>query len=408
MLQFESAATLSSDYFLFQDIPAEKILYFDIETTGLSAQSSYVYLIGAAYFDGEHVRIRQWFLDDMAQEKELIRSFLSFSDSFELLIHFNGTTFDVPYLQKKCRRHCLPDTFSTKKQLDLYKEFLPLKSLLKLSGMKQRVLEQYVGCHREDPFSGGDLISVYIDFVGKYRYEQLLAHKQHTQAVPDFHDTGLRALPESPSKALLSVLLLHNHEDLTGLIRISPLRLLCKLLSGRNDAYWVLSVAQSDTCDTMSVRLSSAYPFAGLAEIPALKEGLSFVLPCEKPSPETRLLLQCVSDGFLVHIPLRRDTLKFFFADYKDYYYLPLEDRALHKSVAEFVDKAYRQKATRNTCYQKKTGVFLPQSEELFTPAFKDHSKAKLSFFEPEQLTGADNEKILRWISGLLTPPQKK
>lgn len=59
-------------------------------------------------------------------------------------------------------------------------------------------------------------------------------------------------------------------------------------------------------------------------------------------------------------LPLYRGVLKFFFPDHKDYYYLPQEDTAIHKSVAQFVDASCRRKATAANCYTKKEGIFLP------------------------------------------------
>ena len=44
----------------------------------------------------------------------------------------------------------------------------------------------------------------------------------------------------------------------------------------------------------------------------------------------------------------------------KEYFYLPAEDTAVHKSVASYVDKEFRQKATKDTCYIKQNGDFLP------------------------------------------------
>ena len=61
-----------------------------------------------------------------------------------------------------------------------------------------------------------------------------------------------------------------------------------------------------------------------------------------------------------IQIPVYNMEARFFYENYKDYYYLPSEDRALHKSVAEYVEKEYRIRATKETCYIKKTGAFLP------------------------------------------------
>ena len=78
--------------------------------------------------------------------------------------------------------------------------------------------------------------------------------------------------------------------------------------------------------------------------------------------------------------------MKFFFDHPEDYYYLPAEDMAIHKSVATYVDKDFRKKATADNCYTKKDAIFVPQYETLITPFFKESNKDKLTYFE---LTGS-------------------
>ena len=79
---------------------------------------------------------------------------------------------------------------------------------------------------------------------------------------------------------------------------------------------------------------------------------------------------------------LDEEELKYFYANYKDYYYLPTEDVALHKSVASFVDKEHRVQAVASTCYTRKVSLYLPQWEVLFKPFFKREYKSKELFFE--------------------------
>lgn len=74
--------------------------------------------------------------------------------------------------------------------------------------------------------------------------------------------------------------------------------------------------------------------------------------------------------------------MKFFYKNYKDYYYLPKEDISIHKSVAFYVDKDYRTKAKAATCYSKKTGKFLPQFNEQIEPYFKIDYYDKTNYFE--------------------------
>ncbi len=59
-------------------------------------------------------------------------------------------------------------------------------------------------------------------------------------------------------------------------------------------------------------------------------------------------------------IPVTQKTMKFYFKDYKNYYYLPVEDMAIHKSMAAYVDSTHKEKATKETAYTQITDVFIP------------------------------------------------
>ncbi len=75
----------------------ENILFIDIETTGLSRESTTLYLIGCGYFDSEGYHTIQWFADSPGEEPEIITAFAGYiRDRFTCLMHFNGNRFDVP------------------------------------------------------------------------------------------------------------------------------------------------------------------------------------------------------------------------------------------------------------------------------------------------------------------------
>ena len=54
----------------------------------------------------------------------------------------------------------------------------------------------------------------------------------------------------------------------------------------------------------------------------------------------------------------------------------------MHKSIASFVDKEYREQATASTCYTRKFSSYLPQWEILAEPFFKRDYKSSELFFE--------------------------
>jgi uncharacterized protein YprB with RNaseH-like and TPR domain len=191
----------------------DKVAFFDIETTGFAADSTYLYLIGCAYHQSDSFHLIQWFCDDIREEARVITSFFEFIKNYQVLIHYNGSGFDLPYLSRKCELlgidNCLKELIS----IDIYKRISPYKKLLKLPNYKQKTLETFLDIHRVDSFRGGDLIQVYQSYLGKQHYERLRKSR----------NPG--AVFETPSEAelLLHALLLHNEDDIRGLLYICPI-----------------------------------------------------------------------------------------------------------------------------------------------------------------------------------------
>lgn len=69
-------------------LPINESLFFDIETTGFSPDTSHMYLIGCVFFQDNTWHYRQWFAENPDEEADVITAFFSFckgislSDSF--------------------------------------------------------------------------------------------------------------------------------------------------------------------------------------------------------------------------------------------------------------------------------------------------------------------------------------
>ena len=87
-------------------------------------------------------------------------------------------------------------------------------------------------------------------------------------------------------------------------------------------------------------------------------------------------------DSGVLKVPLYTEAMKYFYANYKDYYYLPEEDMAVHKYLSSYVERSRRVQAKPETCYTKKSGSFLPQWDLFRTPFFKRTYGDKELFFE--------------------------
>ena len=116
-------------------------------------------------------------------------------------------------------------------------------------------------------------------------------------------------------------------------------------------------------------------------------------IPCtlQKQDPAGIYTIVITTEKVYLSIPLYTGELKLFFPNYKEYFYLPLEDTAIHASLASFVEKEYRKKATAATCYVKKQGTFFPcpaqQRTQIATdtkpdiPLFFSEYKSKLPYY---------------------------
>ena len=69
---------------------------------------------------------------------------------------------------------------------------------------------------------------------------------------------------------------------------------------------------------------------------------------------------------------------------------------AIHKSIAGFVDKDFREKATAENCYTKKAGQYLREWDLCFSPFFKKNYGDKEFFFDLN-----DNMKQSRFAMSL-------
>lgn len=403
----------------FEDsLSKDEIAFFDIETTGFSADSSYLYLIGCMYYTNKSWHLSQWLAEDIGDEKELILSFTKTISTVKKIIHFNGTTFDIPYLNRKCKALGLINPFLGKKSFDIYKELYPIKKLIPIPNFKLKTIESFVGFNREDTYSGGDLIQVYSSFIGKLQYEKLRALNTSFHTNVDNEAINSKDETNFPSKELEKILLLHNEEDIKSLIPISTLLYINDLFTRPlNNTFRINhSYRNNNSIPTFCISLILPYELPFRMEWtcplnPLLHGGVN-----DKNTFSSSFLTINITNSRLEFlIPTFTGSLKYFFKDYKDYYYLPVEDSAIHKSVAEFVDKEYRIKATKGNCYTKKHGTFLPNVLPSYsknnhkdknnypTNAFFLDYEDKLYFIEYEEEMFTNLEILEAYIKNLLS-----
>ena len=315
------------------------LLFLDIETTGLSPANSNLYMIGVVYNEDGIWCYRQFFAEKYEEEYQILKEFTDFARNFKLFIHYNGNRFDLPYLTKKCEHFSLDFDISSFGGVDIYRRIAGYRDLLGLPDMKQKTVEEYLGIDRDDIYSGGELISRYHDYVC-YGDEKLLTE-----------------------------LILHNRDDIKGMLSViqmlaypdmflRPVRVM-----GVKANYFKAPDGRRSQEIIMRLRFGAALP------VPLSFRGLG----CYFSGDGT--------DGAL-KVPLYDEEMKYFYANFKDYYYLPAEDIAIHKSIAGFVDKDHRKQAVAADCYTRKKSLFLPEWDMVFTPFYKREYRSREIFFE--------------------------
>jgi uncharacterized protein YprB with RNaseH-like and TPR domain len=83
----------------------ERICYLDIETTGL--RMSPLFLVGLMYTSGADLVVDQLFARDYSEEETVLGFLADRMPRFDILVTFNGITFDVPYIRERMTVHRL-------------------------------------------------------------------------------------------------------------------------------------------------------------------------------------------------------------------------------------------------------------------------------------------------------------
>ena len=359
MLVIKDEAKITIDYPIENFAKKDKILYFDIETTGLSRKYCSIYLIGAMYFDEGKWMYAQWFADNYNDEANIIMAFQKFIKDYDCLIHFNGNSFDIPFVNDRAEKYNIDLNLDRLKSVDIYKDISSLKNILSLPNMKQKTLEEAVGIKRTDPFSGGELVEVYKEYV------------------------------RTKDQKLIYPLLLHNREDVLYMGKITELLNLCDFFNGNFEiSDWSISDYKDmngNDKKELVVNIDSDRPISAV-DISQARDSYSLLIRGNKCQLKIKVL---------------EDTLKLFFDNYKDYYYLPTEDKAIHKSVSQFVDRNYREQAKASNCYENVNGSFVLAFGD-FKYLFRSDYSSNYKFIRVSDLNDQNiNEYINKFLNNI-------
>ncbi len=192
-----------------------KIVSYDIETTGLSSGDSRIILAGFLKPGNDKKRgtaeIIQYFSEGPSDEKNVVSAALGELQKADAALTYNGRAFDIPFTKERAEYHGLInhdcgtasyDPLQTLFDFDLLtviKRFSDLPGFLR--SLSQKSIESYLGIDdgREDKITGYESIKLYESYLR----------------------TG--------SSELRDKILLHNRDDVIQLMKLLPVLNNCDL-----------------------------------------------------------------------------------------------------------------------------------------------------------------------------------
>ena len=349
-------SNISTSEILPETLPflREDMLFFDIETTGLSSSNTRIYCIGTGFLKDGRIRIEIRIIDGDDEEATLLTHFAALCQDFQTIVTFNGNRFDLPFTRARAALYGIDDPFAHMTPLDLYKKSASFRKLLPLDHYRQKSFEAFLGIGREDLYNGGELIPVY------HRYKK--THRQE-----DLHN-----------------LYIHNYEDVRGMFSLLSLLSYDTFVQG---GFEVGEYHRQEERYIVRASLASAVP----ETVRVLRH-------------EGNLVLRGREAFF--ELPILQKRLRHYFPDYKDYYYLPEEGIVVHKSVGTFVPADRREKAKKANCYAEKDCLCLHAAAKSALRYLQENEKDTTTWLElpkgPAILPAADLNVFLEaWIRSL-------
>ena len=341
---------------VFKNISLEDTLLYDIETTGLNPKSSQLYLLGILLLHKENSEFIQYFAESVRDEEEILEQFFQLCQTKKVLISFNGEGFDNRFIEAMAKSYGKLPLHLYLKQLDLFKLIRKRKKFYGLESCSLKSCERFLGIYREDRCSGGELISVYQDYLQNKNSEKR------------------------------NLLLLHNREDIQNLPALFSFLAYENIFQGNVHFQRVELLVRDEMKEKNynhqnenSLQIKDLELEERQNSQTSEKLCLKFSLPSSVPVPLTltpkNFLLEIKETSLYLAVPLYQGELCYFFKDYKDYEFIPSEDRVVHKSLAAMYPKEMREKAKASTAYQKMKTSFLPifqEKEKVFKKTYQD------------------------------------
>lgn len=149
---------------LFQNLTElSRVGFFDIETDGLE-NGAIAFCIGLGRIVDDAFRVRQCVMVDEDDEERVLRDFARELEAIDVLVSFNGQSFDLPRVEARMQHYQIESTLREVEHVDLLvaaRRFLPRQPSLTLSALERSLLAY----HRVDDLPGSEAPARWKTFV---------------------------------------------------------------------------------------------------------------------------------------------------------------------------------------------------------------------------------------------------
>jgi hypothetical protein len=134
-----------------------KVCFLDIETSSLDAESGVIVGVGIMDDDGN---LHYNGADSLKAEKALIKASMKTLANYDLIITWNGESYDVPYLITRALKHGVSvDPLFKAKRIDLREV---AKRVLKLHHHSLDHVCRFLGVKKDATLTGADMPMLYL------------------------------------------------------------------------------------------------------------------------------------------------------------------------------------------------------------------------------------------------------
>jgi uncharacterized protein len=146
--------------------PPERWAFLDTETSGLSGGSgAFAFLVGVGWISRRGFELKQFFMRDHGEEPSLLTALAALLEKFDVMVTYNGRSFDQPLLETRFRLARIPEPFPRLQHVDLLYSARRLWRLALESCRLQELEQKILGVERHGDVPGGEIPARYFEYL---------------------------------------------------------------------------------------------------------------------------------------------------------------------------------------------------------------------------------------------------